>query len=101
MIGVIVNPRAGYVAAHGLDHLQALIQRNIPDAKVHVLRPQDDIAARCQAFIAAGATCVAAAGGDGGRPARATRARAALWAAVVTRPATAPRSRPMALPAAG
>lgn len=65
MIGVILNPRSGYVARHGVDDVCALIQQTVPEARVHVLQEDDDIAARCAEFVEQGATCVAAAGGDG------------------------------------
>lgn len=65
MIAVILNPRSGFVAAHGLSHVRAMIERAIPDAAIYELQPGDDLAARCRELIAAGATCIAAAGGDG------------------------------------
>src|SRR2546430_9836726 len=65
MIGLILNPRSGYVAAHGLPYVRAQITAALPGARIHVLRQGDDLAARCRAFIADGATCIAAAGGDG------------------------------------
>jgi diacylglycerol kinase family enzyme len=65
MIGVIVNPRAGYVAQGRLEQLRSLIGVAVPDAQVVVLEPHDDVHARCQELLAAGATCIAAVGGDG------------------------------------
>jgi diacylglycerol kinase family enzyme len=65
MIGVILNPRSGYVARHGADHVCSLIREIVPDSRVHVLGEHDNIAARCTQFVEHGATCVAAAGGDG------------------------------------
>lgn len=65
MIGVLINPRSGFVSQHGVDHLCGLIEESLPDARVHVLGPEDDVAARSRDLQQAGATCVAAAGGDG------------------------------------
>lgn len=65
MIGVILNPRSGYVARHGIDDVCSLIREIVPDAQVHQLEPHDDVAALCAGFIEQGATCIAAAGGDG------------------------------------
>lgn len=65
MIGVILNPHAGYVARHGIGHVRALIIAAVPDARIHVLASDDDLGARCRAFRADGAACVVAAGGDG------------------------------------
>lgn len=65
MIGVILNPRSGYVARHGVDHVCALIRQTLPEAQVHILQQHDDITARCIAFVEQGVSCVAAAGGDG------------------------------------
>jgi diacylglycerol kinase family enzyme len=65
MLGVLVNPRSGYVAEHGVDHMQDLICDAVPDARIHVLDEDDDVAARVDEFRSAGATCIAAVGGDG------------------------------------
>jgi diacylglycerol kinase family enzyme len=65
MIGVIVNPHAGYVAEHGVATVTNMILGAIPTARILVLKPQDDIAARCKQLISDGATCIAAVGGDG------------------------------------
>lgn len=65
MIGVILNPRAGYVARHGISHVRALITAVVPDARIHVLTADDDVGARCRTFRADGAACIVAAGGDG------------------------------------
>src|SRR5919202_2040554 len=65
MIGVILNPHAGYVARHGIDHVRAVVTAAVPDARIHVLVAGDDVGACCRAFRAAGATCIVAAGGDG------------------------------------
>jgi diacylglycerol kinase family enzyme len=65
MIGLILNPRSGYVAAHGLPYVRAQITAVLPEVRIHVLQPGDDLAARCRDLIADGATCIAAAGGDG------------------------------------
>ncbi len=65
MIGVILNPHSGYVSRHGVDHVREMIADILPDAQVHVLQAGDDLAACCRDFIAAGATCIAGAGGDG------------------------------------
>lgn len=37
MIGVILNPHAGYVARHGIAHVRALVTAAVPDARIHVL----------------------------------------------------------------
>jgi len=65
MPGLILNPRSGYVAAHGLPYTRAQITAVLPEVRIHVLQPGDDLAARCRDLIADGATCLAAAGGDG------------------------------------
>src|ERR671936_141041 len=65
MIGVILNPRSGYAATHGLAYMRAQITAALPGARIHVLQRGDDLAARCRALIADGATCIVAAGGDG------------------------------------
>ena len=65
MIGIILNPRSGYVAAHGLPYARAQITAVLPEVRIHVLQPGNDLAARCRDLIAEGATCIAAAGGDG------------------------------------
>lgn len=65
MRGVILNPKARYVARHGVDRVRALILTAMPDARIHVLTAGDDVGARCRAFLADGATAVVAAGGDG------------------------------------
>lgn len=65
MIGVLVNPRAGYVAKHGSDQVQSMIVAAVPDARIVILQPQDDIRARCGELLSAGATRIAAMGGDG------------------------------------
>jgi diacylglycerol kinase family enzyme len=65
MIGIILNPRSGYVARHGADHVCSLIREIVPEAQVHLLEEHDNIAARCAQFVDDGASCVAAAGGDG------------------------------------
>lgn len=65
MIGVLVNPRAGYVADHGVDRVCSMIATAVPDAHILVLQPHDDVRARCQELLAQGATCIAAVGGDG------------------------------------
>ncbi|HWE62583.1 MAG TPA: diacylglycerol kinase family protein [Chloroflexota bacterium] len=65
MIGVIINPRSGYVAAHGVDHMRRLIEGSLPDARLHVLQPGEQVEAICRDFLAAGVACIAAAGGDG------------------------------------
>src|SRR5436190_20644964 len=65
MIGLILNPRSGYVAAHGLPYVRAQITAALPGVRIHILQQGDDLAARCRAFIADGATCIVAAGGDG------------------------------------
>jgi diacylglycerol kinase family enzyme len=65
MIGVIVNPRAGFVTHHGLDGLQAMINVAVPDAHVHLLQPHVDVHSLCQELLSAGAACIAAVGGDG------------------------------------
>jgi diacylglycerol kinase family enzyme len=45
--------------------MKALLSDALPDVRVHVLESNDDIAACCREFRSAGASCVAAAGGDG------------------------------------
>lgn len=65
MIGVIINPRAGFVLHHGLDHVRDLIARTVPDTRIHVLAPTDTLPTVCRAFMADGVSCIAAAGGDG------------------------------------
>lgn len=65
MINVMVNTRSGCVAEHGVDHIRALFSEAVPDARLHVLDPHDDLDARCREFRVAGATCIAAVGGDG------------------------------------
>jgi diacylglycerol kinase family enzyme len=65
MIGVIVNPRSGYVSEHGVEHMRDLLCEAVPDVQIHVLQPEDDVAARCREFLSVGATCIAAVGGDG------------------------------------
>jgi diacylglycerol kinase family enzyme len=65
MIGVILNPHSGYVTRHGVDEVCSLLRETVPEAQVHVLEEDDDIAARCNEFLEQGATCVAGAGGDG------------------------------------
>lgn len=65
MIGVIVNPRAGSVARGGLEQLRSLLGMAVPDAQVMVLQPDDDVRAHCQELVSAGASCIAAVGGDG------------------------------------
>ena len=65
MIGVVVNPRSGYVAQHGVDHLRGLILESIPEAELHILQPHENAADQSKTFLSAGATCVAAVGGDG------------------------------------
>lgn len=65
MIGVIVNPQAGYVVQHGVDQLRAQIAKVVPDARVIVLQPHDDLDCICRDLLASGVTCVAAVGGDG------------------------------------
>jgi diacylglycerol kinase family enzyme len=65
LIGILLNPRSGYVANHGLPHVRALIADILPDAQVQLLEQGDDVAARCRALLDAGATCIAAGGGDG------------------------------------
>jgi diacylglycerol kinase family enzyme len=72
MIGLILNPRSGYVAAHGLPYVRAQITAVLPEVRIHVLQPGDDLAACCRALIADGATCIAVAGGDGSVSAVAT-----------------------------
>ena len=57
MIGVILNPRAGYVAAHGVDRVRAMILEALPDACIHVLEPEDDIAARCRDYPSSPTFC--------------------------------------------
>src|SRR2546421_500755 len=65
MIGLILNPRSGYVAEHGLTHVRAQVTAALPEVRIHVLQRGDDLAACCRELIADGATCIAAAGGDG------------------------------------
>ena len=65
MRGVILNPKAHYVARHGIDCVRALILSAMPDARIHVLTAGDDVGARCRALLAEGATAIVAAGGDG------------------------------------
>jgi diacylglycerol kinase family enzyme len=65
MIGIILNPRSGYVSRHGVDHVCSLIRQTLPKARVHILQKHDDVAARCAALVEAGVRCIAAAGGDG------------------------------------
>ncbi len=65
MIGAILNPRSGYVATHGPDNVVAAIQGVLPDAHVHVLAKGDDIGDLCQDYVASGARCIIAGGGDG------------------------------------
>lgn len=65
MIGVIVNPRSGYVSRHGVDHLKALVKETAPGAQIYILQQHDDVAARCREFLDRGAECIAAVGGDG------------------------------------
>src|SRR2546421_2684265 len=65
MIGLILNPRSGYVAEHGLTHVRAQVTAALPEVRIHVLQRGDDLAACCRELIADGATCIGAAGGDG------------------------------------
>lgn len=65
MIGVIINPWAGFVLHHGLDHVRNLIEEIVPGTRIHVLAPTDTLSAVCRAFMDDGVSCVAAAGGDG------------------------------------
>ncbi|HZT97800.1 MAG TPA: diacylglycerol kinase family protein [Chloroflexota bacterium] len=65
MIGALVNPRSGYVARHGVDQVRAMLGEVVPDARIEVIQPHDDIAAWCRDLLSTGATCIAAVGGDG------------------------------------
>lgn len=65
MIGVILNPRSGYVVRHGLAMVQQEIGDLLPGAAIHVLQRTDPVALVCRRFLQQGASCVAAAGGDG------------------------------------
>lgn len=65
VIGVVLNPRSGYVRQHGAPRVCDQIAQVLPDARIHLLQHGDDVGALCKAFIADGATCIVAAGGDG------------------------------------
>jgi diacylglycerol kinase family enzyme len=65
MIGVIVNPRSGFVIRQGIDHTRDLLGKAVPGAEIHILEPDDDIAELCNRFRSAGFRCIAAMGGDG------------------------------------
>jgi diacylglycerol kinase family enzyme len=65
MIAVILNPHSGFVKAHGIDAVRAMIDEAVPSAQIHILQLHDDLAALCKSFVASGAECIAAAGGDG------------------------------------
>jgi diacylglycerol kinase family enzyme len=65
MIGVILNPHSGYVLRRGVPQVQQEIAELVPEAVIHVLRRTDPIALVCRRFLRQGATCIAAAGGDG------------------------------------
>jgi diacylglycerol kinase family enzyme len=65
VIGVIVNPRAGYVLRNGVEQVRSMIAEVVPDADFLVLQGHDEVASRVREFIDKGATCVAAVGGDG------------------------------------
>lgn len=65
MIGVILNPRSGFVKAHGVERVQSMILEAVPAAQIHVVQAHDDLAASCKEFLSNGATCIAAVGGDG------------------------------------
>jgi diacylglycerol kinase family enzyme len=60
-----VNPRAGYVQQNGLEKLRSMLHDSIPDADLHILGKDDDIASRVGEFLDKGARCIAAVGGDG------------------------------------
>ena len=65
MIGVIINPRAGYVAEHGVDRVRSMVVATVPDAQAMVLQPHDHPSTGCRQFLSSGATCIVAVGGDG------------------------------------
>ncbi|HEX6506614.1 MAG TPA: diacylglycerol kinase family protein [Chloroflexota bacterium] len=65
MIGVIINLHAGYVVNHGVGPVRAMIVKAVPNADIGVLRRHDDIGTLYREFLSAGATCIAAVGGDG------------------------------------
>jgi diacylglycerol kinase family enzyme len=65
MIGVILNPGSGYVRANGVDSVCTSVREKLPDAQVHVLDTNDDVGNLVREFLAQGANCVAALGGDG------------------------------------
>lgn len=65
MIGVILNPRAGYVAHNGLLQTSDLIRAALPTAQIHVLASTDHLPTVVRQMVTSGARVVAAAGGDG------------------------------------
>ena len=65
MIGVVLNPRSGYTARHGVPHVREMIAAAVPESRVAVVGRDGDLVTLCRRLLDAGATCVAAAGGDG------------------------------------
>lgn len=65
MIGVILNPRSGYASSRGVTETVALIQLALPNARIHVLDPCDELSVCCRELVTSGATTIAVAGGDG------------------------------------
>lgn len=65
MIGVVVNPRSGYVARHGVAALCSEITAALPDSEIKVLMATASVAGLCADLLAHGAACIAVAGGDG------------------------------------
>jgi diacylglycerol kinase family enzyme len=53
------------VVRHGVEHMKAQLSDALPNVRVHVLEPNDDIAACCREFRSSGASCIAGVGGDG------------------------------------
>jgi diacylglycerol kinase family enzyme len=45
--------------------MKALLLDAVPDVRIHLLQPGEDVAALCHEFRSAGAACIAGVGGDG------------------------------------
>jgi diacylglycerol kinase family enzyme len=66
MIAVLINPKGGTAKAKdAVANLQQLLAARLPQATVEVVPRGDQLTARARAAYDAGATVVAAAGGDG------------------------------------